>query len=61
MFASYLETNNTHIRCVCDAGIPALAYGLAATRLITHSETVHLPSGPVQIYFLYAENKGSQY
>ncbi|KAF2903866.1 hypothetical protein ILUMI_02309 [Ignelater luminosus] len=46
---------------VFNLGIPLLAYGIAATQLITHSEVVHTSKGPVNIYFLYEENKGSQY
>lgn len=46
---------------VFNLGIPCLAYGIAATALITHEEVVHTPVGEVTIYFLYAEDKGSEY
>ncbi|XP_026283558.2 uncharacterized protein C15orf61 isoform X1 [Frankliniella occidentalis] len=39
--------------------IPCLLYGLAATQLIRHEEEVHTQHGPVNIYFLYPEDKGS--
>lgn len=42
-------------------GIPCLLYGLAATHLIRHTEVVITPHGPINIYFLYEEDKGSQY
>ncbi|XP_037877401.1 uncharacterized protein C15orf61-like isoform X5 [Bombyx mori] len=40
-------------------GIPCLLYGLAATQLIRHEELVHTSKGPVPIYFLLPEDKGS--
>lgn len=43
------------------SGIPCLAYGLAATQLIKHTELVQTPKGAVSIYFLLPEHKGSQY
>ncbi|CAG7729279.1 unnamed protein product [Allacma fusca] len=46
---------------IINLGIPCLAYGLAATLLIRHTETVTTPHGPVNIYFLYKENKGAMY
>lgn len=45
----------------CSPGIPCLLYGLAATQLIRHIEVVKTTSGPVNIYFLYPEDKGSPY
>lgn len=42
-------------------GLPCLAYGIAATFLIKHEETVYLSKGNVTIYFLYPEDKGSPY
>lgn len=45
-----------------DAGIPLLFYGLSATVLIRHRETVAMPCGvSVPIFFLYEEDKGSHY
>lgn len=41
--------------------IPCLLYGMAATQLIRHNEEVKTPQGPVSIYFLYPEDKGSLY
>jgi hypothetical protein len=43
------------------AGIPCLAYGVAASMLIQHKELVHTPCGEVFVYFLYKEDKGSKY
>lgn len=40
-------------------GIPCLLYGLAATQLIRHTEIVQTSKGPVTIYFLLPEHKGS--
>jgi hypothetical protein len=42
-------------------GIPPLFYGLAATMLIKHVEYVDMPDRKVPIYFLYEEDKGSEY
>ncbi|XP_031829514.1 uncharacterized protein C15orf61 homolog [Nomia melanderi] len=42
-------------------GIPTLLYGLAATWLIKHQETVNTAQGNVTIYFLLPEDKGSIY
>nr|CAD7431412.1 unnamed protein product [Timema monikensis] len=42
-------------------GIPCLAYGLAAMFLIRHVELVHTANGDVRLYFLYKEDKGSEY
>ncbi|XP_061711048.1 uncharacterized protein C15orf61 isoform X1 [Cydia pomonella] len=44
---------------VANFGIPCLLYGLAATQLIRHTEIVHTSKGPVTIYFLLPEHKGS--
>ncbi|XP_037877400.1 uncharacterized protein C15orf61 homolog isoform X2 [Bombyx mori] len=44
---------------LCALGIPCLLYGLAATQLIRHEELVHTSKGPVPIYFLLPEDKGS--
>ncbi|XP_018579340.1 uncharacterized protein C15orf61 homolog isoform X2 [Anoplophora glabripennis] len=46
---------------VLNLGIPCLAYGIAATFLIKHIETVRTSKGNVNIYFLYPEDKGSLY
>ncbi|KOB75142.1 Uncharacterized protein OBRU01_08795 [Operophtera brumata] len=46
---------------VANFGIPCLLYGLAATQLIRHTEIVHTTKGPVTLYFLLPEDKGSQY
>ena len=43
------------------SGIPCLLYGLAATQLIRHTEIVQTSKGPVTIYFLMPEDKGSSY
>lgn len=43
------------------SGIPCLLYGLAATQLIKHTEIVRTSKGPVTIYFLLPEDKGSRY
>ncbi|GFS42469.1 uncharacterized protein C15orf61 [Trichonephila inaurata madagascariensis] len=40
---------------VLNMGLPTLAYGLGASLLIKHEETVITPSGPVKIYFLNEE------
>jgi len=42
------------------AGIPCLAYGIAASMLIQHKELVQTPCGDVFLYFLYEEDKGSK-
>ncbi|KAI5632191.1 hypothetical protein NE865_15101 [Phthorimaea operculella] len=44
---------------IANLGIPCLLYGLAAIMLIRHEETVHTSKGPVTIYFLLPEHKGS--
>ncbi|CAK1545865.1 unnamed protein product [Leptosia nina] len=44
---------------MANLGIPCLLYGLAATQLIRHKEIVHTEKGPVTIYFLLPEHKGS--
>ncbi|CAH0729253.1 unnamed protein product, partial [Brenthis ino] len=46
---------------ILNLGIPCLLYGLAATLLIRHAEVVHTSKGPVTIYFLLPEHKGSLY
>ncbi|CAB3239003.1 unnamed protein product [Arctia plantaginis] len=46
---------------VLNFGIPCFLYGLAATQLIRHKEIVHTSKGPVTIYFLLPEHKGSSY
>lgn len=46
---------------VCPSGIPTLLYGLAATQLIRHEESVETAQGEVTIYFLLPEDKGSRY
>ncbi|XP_022911940.2 uncharacterized protein C15orf61 homolog [Onthophagus taurus] len=46
---------------VINLGIPCLAYGIAAIILIKHTEIVQTPYGPIKIYFLYEEDKGSEY
>lgn len=43
-------------------GIPLIFYGVAAIFLIKHKEFVSMDNGKqVPIYFLYKEDKGSQY
>lgn len=49
------------MKCVTFSGIPCLLYGLAASQLIKHTEVVHTEHGPVTIYFLLPEHKGSRY
>lgn len=53
--------NNKDLLTIIFSGIPCLAYGIAATFLIRHTEIVETPYGPIKIYFLYAEDKGSEY
>lgn len=58
-----LSLENLFMRVIKIANlcIPCLMYGLAATQLIRHTETVQTHLGPVDIYFLYPEDKGSPY
>ncbi|XP_075971514.1 uncharacterized protein C15orf61 homolog isoform X2 [Anticarsia gemmatalis] len=58
-----LTTSDRFMRVikVVNFGIPCLLYGLAATQLIRHTEIVHTSRGPVTIYFLLPEHKGSTY
>ncbi|XP_014614303.1 PREDICTED: uncharacterized protein C15orf61 homolog isoform X1 [Polistes canadensis] len=46
---------------ILNLGIPTLMYGLAATFLIRHQETVKTSRGNITIYFLLPEDKGSLY
>lgn len=47
---------------VINLGLPCLGYGLAAKYLIKHVEYVVVPGfDPVPLYFLYKEDKGSEY
>lgn len=47
---------------VINLGVPLLFYGLAATVLIRHEESVLMASGAkVPIFFLYEEDKGSRF
>ncbi|KAH8392874.1 hypothetical protein KR215_006876 [Drosophila sulfurigaster] len=47
---------------VINLGLPMLFYGLAAIRLISHTEIVRVSEKvEVPIYFLYAEDKGSRF
>lgn len=48
---------------VINLGLPCLFYGLAAKYLIRHMEEVCVEGfkKPVPIYFLYEEDKGSEY
>ncbi|XP_034829784.1 uncharacterized protein C15orf61 isoform X1 [Maniola hyperantus] len=61
--AENLEASDRFMRVikVINLGIPCLLYGLAATQLIRHTEVVHTSKGPVTIYFLLPEDKGSSY
>jgi hypothetical protein len=43
------------------AGLPCLAYGIAAKYLIKHTENVEVEGNIIPIYFLYEEEKGSLY
>lgn len=59
MFAAFcaeIQSNSISIQ-----GIPTLMYGLGAVMLIRHTEYVQLKPGKIPIYFLYEEEKGSQY
>ncbi|XP_059056636.1 uncharacterized protein C15orf61 homolog isoform X1 [Achroia grisella] len=58
-----LELSDKFMRVIkiVNLGIPCLLYGLAATQLIKHKEIVYTNKGPVTIYFLLPEHKGSQY
>ncbi|XP_073942831.1 uncharacterized protein C15orf61 isoform X1 [Choristoneura fumiferana] len=59
--AEDLGTSDKFMRVikVANFGIPCLLYGLAATQLIRHTEIVQTSKGPVTIYFLLPEHKGS--
>lgn len=46
---------------ILNLGIPTLAYGLAASFLIKHEETVKTSRGDVKIYFLMVEEKGAMF
>ncbi|XP_013780284.1 uncharacterized protein C15orf61 homolog [Limulus polyphemus] len=46
---------------ILNLGIPTLAYGLAATILISCSEEVLTSRGPVKLYFLYKESSGARF
>ncbi|CAH2267044.1 jg12283 [Pararge aegeria aegeria] len=61
--AENLDASDRFMRVikVVNFGIPCLLYGLAATQLIRHSEVVQTSKGPVTIYFLLPEDKGSIY
>ncbi|KAJ8727456.1 hypothetical protein PYW07_001575 [Mythimna separata] len=61
--AEDLSTSDKFMRFikVINFGIPCLLYGLAATQLIRHEEIVNTAKGPVTIYFLMPEDKGSSY
>ncbi|XP_037296491.1 uncharacterized protein C15orf61 homolog isoform X1 [Manduca sexta] len=56
-----LDTSDKFMRYIkiINLGIPCLLYGLAATQLIRHQEIVYTSKGPVTIYFLLPEHKGS--
>ncbi|KAJ3653654.1 hypothetical protein Zmor_012893 [Zophobas morio] len=56
-----IEDNFFRFIKVINLGIPCLAYGVAATFLIKHTEFVCTSNGKVEIYFLYPEDKGSKY
>lgn len=58
-----LSYEDTIFRCikVLNLGVPCLAYGAAATVLISCQEAVVTPCGTVTIYFLYPEDKGARY
>uniref|UniRef100_A0AAG5DKT7 Uncharacterized protein n=1 Tax=Anopheles atroparvus TaxID=41427 RepID=A0AAG5DKT7_ANOAO len=60
-----LTLEDRFFRCikVANFGLPQLFYGLAAVFLIRHVEHVVMGAGygPVPIYFLYEEDKGSLY
>uniref|UniRef100_A0A182J5B4 Uncharacterized protein n=1 Tax=Anopheles atroparvus TaxID=41427 RepID=A0A182J5B4_ANOAO len=60
-----LTLEDRFFRCikVANLGLPQLFYGLAAVFLIRHVEHVVMGAGhgPVPIYFLYEEDKGSLY
>ena len=57
-----LDDNFFKFMKIINLGIPTLFYGLAAKFLIRHIEIVEMPGGQkIPIYFLYEEDKGSQY
>ncbi|CAK1598634.1 unnamed protein product [Parnassius mnemosyne] len=61
--AEDLKSSDKFMRIIkiANLGIPCLLYGIAATILIKHSEVVSTRKGPVTIYFLLPEHKGSLY
>ncbi|CAG4992002.1 unnamed protein product [Parnassius apollo] len=61
--AEDLKSSDKFMRVIkiANLGIPCLLYGIAATILIRHSEVVNTSKGPVTIYFLLPEHKGSLY
>ncbi|XP_011495929.1 PREDICTED: uncharacterized protein C15orf61 [Ceratosolen solmsi marchali] len=46
---------------ILNLGVPTMMYGLIATQLIRHSETVKTTNGDVTIFFLLLEDKRSQF
>ncbi|KAF7495044.1 hypothetical protein SSS_02080 [Sarcoptes scabiei] len=51
----------TLIKCI-NLGIPSMIYGLSATRLAKHSQTISVAGKPkVEIFFWYKENHNSPY
>ncbi|XP_017020716.1 uncharacterized protein C15orf61 homolog [Drosophila kikkawai] len=58
----WLEDKFFRFLKVINLGLPMLFYGLAAIRLISHTEIVHVSETvKVPIYFLYAEDKGASF
>ncbi|XP_061451897.1 uncharacterized protein C15orf61 homolog [Rhineura floridana] len=44
-----------------NCGIPTLLYGIGSWFLVSVTETVHTPCGPVTVYFLNKEDEGAMY
>ncbi|XP_068631521.1 uncharacterized protein C15orf61 [Battus philenor] len=61
--AEDLKSSDSFMRIIkiANFGVPCLLYGIAAKMLIRHSEVVHTSKGPVTIYFLLPEHKGSHH
>jgi hypothetical protein len=57
-----LDENFFKFMKIINLGLPTLFYGCAAIFLIRHTEYVNMPDGrKIPIFFLYEEDKGSEY